>query len=52
MEKILNNFDIDTIKKFENSIYETLTFYLIKSAANQGILNQEESSFLVHNIDL
>ncbi|MBR2787097.1 MAG: hypothetical protein IKD76_06385 [Clostridia bacterium] len=52
MENILNKIDINTIKKFEDSIYETLTFFLIKSATNQGILSEEESSYLLHNIDL
>ncbi len=52
MESILNKIDVNTIKKFEDSIYETLTFFLIKSATNQEILNKEESSYLLHNIDL
>ncbi len=50
MDKIFNNIDIKIIDKFEKSVSEILSIYLITSANKQGIIDDNMKEYIIHNI--
>lgn len=50
MEKIFEKPDVNVVKKFEDSVKEILSIYLIDSANQQGLIDDNVKSYLIHNI--
>lgn len=50
MDKIFNNVDIKIREKFEKSIMESLSIYLINSATEQGLLDEKMKDYIIHSI--
>ena len=50
MDKILDKVDNKYIEKFEKSISETLSIYLINSAKEQGLLDDKMCEYIIKSI--
>ena len=50
MDKIFDKVDTRVIEKFEKSISEVLSIYLINSANKQGLLDDRMKDYIIHNI--
>lgn len=50
MENILGKIDSKTIDKFENSIKELLSIYLINSANKQGLIDDKMKEHIIYNL--
>lgn len=50
MDKIFENIDKKIIDKFEKSISEMLSIYLINSANKQGLIDDNMKEYIIHNI--
>ena len=50
MDKIFENIDKKIIDKFEKSISEMLSIYLISSANKQGLIDDNMKEYIIHNI--
>ena len=50
MDKIFDNVDMKMIEKFERSISEILSIYLISSANEQGLIDDKMKEYIIHNI--
>lgn len=50
MDKIFDKVDTKVIEKFEKSISEVLSIYLINSANKQGLLDDRVKDYIIHNI--
>ena len=50
MDKIFDNIDTMIVDKFEKSIIEILSIYLISSANKQGLIDDNMKEYIIHNI--
>lgn len=50
MDKIFDNIDTKIVDKFEKSIIEILSIYLISSANKQGLIDDNMKEYIIHNI--
>ncbi len=50
MEKIFDKIDNKIIEKFEKSILERLSIYLINSAREQGIIDDKMKDYIINSI--
>lgn len=50
MEKIFDKIDNKTIERFEKSVCETLSMYLLNSAKEQGLLDDRVKDYIISNI--
>lgn len=50
MEKIFDEIDTKTFEKFEKSIKEVLSIYLINSANEQGLIDDKMKDYIIRNI--
>ena len=50
MDKIFDNVDAKIVDKFEKSISEILSIYLISSANKQGLIDDNMKEYIIHNI--
>lgn len=50
MDKIFDNLDYKIIDKFEKSVSEILSIYLINSANKQGLIDDSMREYIIHNI--
>lgn len=50
MDKIFDNVDAKIVDKFEKSIIEILSIYLISSANKQGLIDDNMKEYIIHNI--
>ena len=50
MEKIFDEIDTKTLEKFEKSIKEVLSIYLINSANEQGLIDDKMKDYIIRSI--
>ena len=50
MDKIFDSVDMKMVEKFEKSISEVLSIYLISSANKQGLIDDNMKEYIIHNI--
>lgn len=50
MDKIFGEIDAKTFEKFEKSIKEVLSIYLIDSANKQGIIDDKMKEYIIRNM--
>ncbi len=50
MDKIFDSVDMKMVEKFEKSISEVLSIYLISSANKQGLIDDKMKEYIIHNI--
>lgn len=50
MERIFDKIDNRIIEKFEKSVCETLSIYLINSAKEQGLLDDRIKDYIISSI--
>ena len=50
MDKIFDSVDMKMVEKFEKSISEVLSIYLINSANKQGLIDDKMKEYIIHNI--
>ena len=50
MDKIFENIDKKIIDKFEKSISEMLSIYLISSANKQGLIDDKMKEHIIYNL--
>ena len=50
MDKIFKDIDAKIIDKFEKSISDIVSIYLINSATNQGLIDDNMKEYIIHNI--
>ncbi len=50
MEKIFDEIDTKTFEKFEKSIKDVLSIYLINSANEQGLIDDKMKDYIIRSI--
>lgn len=50
LDKIFDKIDIKMIEKFESSVKEELSKYLINSANKQGLIDNQMKDYIIKNI--
>lgn len=50
MEKIFDEIDTNTLEKFEKSIKDVLSIYLINSANEQGLIDDKMKDYIIRSI--
>ena len=50
MNEVINEFDTKDVLKFEKSIKEILSIYLINSAYEQGLIEKKIKDYIIHKI--
>ena len=50
LNEVINEFDTKDVLKFEKSIKEILSIYLINSAYEQGLIEKKIKDYIIHKI--